>query len=127
MAEVVPAEFIYGNSEGGDNLYRAVRSFGGYTVTDHSGPKSGLNGSSITYSQEQVCSYLFGTKQWRIVEVIKENSFVSTLPVKTTFWTGIELRGKRYEANSVEEACKLLGQIRALLKMEESLARKCRS
>ena len=127
MTEVVPAEFIFCNTAGAETLYSAVRNASGFMVKFYSGDKSGLGEQGKQYPENQVWSYLYGTRDWHIVEVKKQHSFVSTLSVKTEFWAGLEFKGQRYEVNSVEEACKLLGTMRALLKLEENLARKRRT
>lgn len=115
----VPSEFIYANAGGGLNTYRATWNGSFFEVKAESGPKTGLGERTIQYAEADVRKYLFETKEWVVREVVATKALRSK-----EFLAKFEIDGHRYEAKSIEEACKLLGQIRALKKMEETLARK---
>lgn len=115
----VPQEFTFRNPNGGKTIYRAKRiGWDTYTVTEESGEKSGLHNRGVTYTTSCVQKYIQGN-DWEIVDIILSTS--TDFSSNDEFSANIRLRDKVYSVASVEEACKLIGNMRAMLRLERQI------
>lgn len=115
----VPQEFTYRNPNGGRTIFRAKRiGWNTYKVTEESGEKSGLHNGSTTYTVDAIQHYL-ENNAWEVVSIIP--SAVVDYNSNDEFSASIRLKDKVYSVSTLEEACKLIGNMRAMLRLERQI------